>query len=202
MKRYFFTVEFLLMDSDPELLSGRCISILHGFLKAHHLTGIGVCFPRWSNSCIGRMIGFTSTNREHLLSLRTQPYFENMSLGDFFALSEVLPVPVDVGEVRFVRNQAVAKCFAGEKRRRLARTKRRAEERGGVFDPTQLSFERELEHFHRAVMDSQSTGERFVLHIQKQQVEGDLSFEFNRYGLATNEGWRGTVPELMSVVGA
>tara|TARA_R110001583_G_scaffold96841_1_gene241530 strand:- start:777 stop:1385 length:609 start_codon:yes stop_codon:yes gene_type:complete len=201
MKRYFFTVEFLLTDSDPELLSGRCISILHGFLKAHHLAGIGVCFPRWSNSTIGRVIGFVSTSREHLLSFRSQPYFENMSLGDFFSLSEVLAVPDDVGEVRFVRNQGIKKCFVGEKRRRLARAKLRAEERGEVFDPTQLSFERELEHFHRAVMDSQSTGERFVLHIQKQQVEGVLSFEFNHYGLATNEGWRGTVPELMGVVG-
>ncbi len=201
MKRYFFTVEFLLTDSDPELLSGRCISILHGFIKAHQLTGIGVCFPLWSKSTIGRMIGFVSTNREHLLSLRSQPYFENMSLGGFFALSEALPVPDGVREARFVRNQAIAKCFVGEKRRRLSRAKRRAEGRGEVFDPTQLSFERKLEHFHRAVMDSQSTGERFVLHIQKQQVEGDLSSEFNHYGLATNEGWRGTVPELTGVVG-
>ena len=197
MKRYFFTIDFLLPDSDPELLAGRSISVLHGFLIRRGLKS----FPLWSQDSIGHAIGFTSTDAESLCSLCSQPYFESMSLNGFFNLSEVAPVPDGLGEVRFVRNQGIAKCFVGEQRRRLARAKRRAEARGEVFDPKRLNFERELEHFHRAVMYSQSKEQRFILHVQKEQAkEGAFSFEFNHYGLATKEQKRGTVPELRSVI--
>ncbi|EOD78077.1 hypothetical protein D515_03200 [Grimontia indica] len=45
-------------------------------------------------------------------------------------------------------------------------------------------------------MDSQSTQQRFVLHVQKENVAEVSDAEFNGYGLATNQTYRGTVPDI------
>lgn len=196
MKRYFFCVKYLLDGSDPQLLAGRCISVLHGYMIKHSISSIGVSFPQWSYDSLGLSIAFVSDDLEHLRTLRTQSYFNMMSDEGFFSITEVMQVPENLQEVRFVRNQSVAKLFAGETRRRLARAKRRAEERGDVFDPKGLNIPCEVVPFHCVKAGSRSNGQYFVLHIQKETTESKLSTEFNNYGFATNVNIRGTVPDL------
>ncbi|WP_028469423.1 type I-F CRISPR-associated endoribonuclease Cas6/Csy4 [Neptunomonas japonica] len=200
MKRYFFCVKYLLDESDPQLLAGRCVTILHGYMLRHSISNIGVSFPQWSYESLGLSIAFVGDDLAHLRTLRAQSYFQMMSDEGFFAITEVMQVPDNLQEVRFIRNQSVAKLFAGEKRRRLARAKRRAEERGDVFDPESFKSWREIERFHSVQADSKSNGQGFILHIQKENpestLEDKLSTEFNNYGFATNVNIRGTVPDL------
>lgn len=200
MKRYFFCVKYLLVGSDPQLLAGRCVSVLHGYLTKHGISNIGVSFPQWSYESSGMSIAFVSDDLEHLRALRAQSYFKMMSDEGFFTITEVMQVPDNLQEVRFVRNQSIAKLFAGETRRRLARAKRRAEERGDVFEPVVSNDRCEVEHFHWLKAGSKSNGQDFVLHIQKKNVdsalEDETDTEFNNYGFATNVNIRGTVPDL------
>ncbi|SFG66549.1 type I-F CRISPR-associated endoribonuclease Cas6/Csy4 [Neptunomonas qingdaonensis] len=204
MKRYFFCVKYLLDGSDPQLLAGRCISVLHGYMIKHLISSIGVSFPQWSYESLGLSIAFVSDDLEHLRALRAQSYFKMMSDEGFFAITEVMQVPDNLQEVRFVRNQSIAKLFAGETRRRLARAKRRAEERGDVFEPVVSNDKREVGHFHRLKAGSKSNGEDFILHIQKENVnrplEDEVDTEFNNYGFATNISIRGMVPELSEYI--
>ncbi|TLF45897.1 type I-F CRISPR-associated endoribonuclease Cas6/Csy4 [Halomonas urmiana] len=81
----------------------------------------------------------------------------------------------------------------------LKRAKRRALERGEAFQAEKLANQREVECFHSSFMESSSTGQSFMLHIQmeagatymEKRVAGKV---FNSYGLATNQEFRGTVP--------
>jgi CRISPR-associated endonuclease Csy4 len=200
MKRYFFCVKYLLDGSDPQLLAGRCISVLHGYMIKHLISSIGVSFPQWSYESLGLSIAFVSDDLEHLSTLRAQSYFKMMSDEGFFLITEVMMVPDDLQEVRFVRNQSVAKLFAGEARRRLTRAKRRAEERGDIFNPETFKNHCEIERFHSVQAGSKSNGQDFILHIQKENVDSALedkrNVEFNNYGFATNVNIRGTVPDL------
>ncbi|MGR5144814.1 type I-F CRISPR-associated endoribonuclease Cas6/Csy4 [Photobacterium sp. DNB23_23_1] len=197
--RFYFVIRYLPDDVDEGLLAGRCISILHGVLSSEQNDingGIGVSFPQWSNESLGRTIAFVSKNRQHLEQLSQQRYFKSMKESDFFDISIVTPVSTDVSEVRFRRNQGIAKCFVGEKRRRLARAKRRAEARGEYFKPQLSELERDVDHFHRVFMMSKSKGTKYLLHIQKDTNIGQRSSQYSQYGLATNEELDGTVPDL------
>lgn len=73
-------------------------------------------------------------------------------------------------EVRFVRNQAVDKMFPGAMRRRLARAKKRAEKRGEIFDPTKISRSKVVDRFHSSFLESQSTGQPFMIHISWKEA--------------------------------
>ncbi len=196
MKRYYFYIKFLLADSDPKLLAGRCISMLHGFINKHKLNGIGVSFPQWSTKNLGRSIAFVSQSQEHIIKLRKQSYFKFMKNEGFFELSEVLLVPTDLPEVSFVRNQGVAKLFVGEKRRRLKRSMRRARARGEEFDPDSTTNNSEFKKFHRVKAISKSKGQSFILHIQKREEVDEVCLEYNGYGFATNKEINGSVPQL------
>ncbi|WP_338884782.1 type I-F CRISPR-associated endoribonuclease Cas6/Csy4 [Aeromonas hydrophila] len=200
-KRFFFVVRYLPSRADSALLAGRCISQLHGYLLRNSHVQIGVSFPDWSDTQLGSYIGFVSTEKDHLAHFRQRAYFQIMQEDGLFSLTTTLEVPIGCAEVRFVRNQGLAKLFAGERRRRLARAKRRAEARGDVFLPQSPPEHRDVLQFHRVLMQSQSNNQDFVMHIEKEPYDNsDSNTGFNNYGLACRVQHRGSVPELASIV--
>ncbi len=200
MQRYYFTVHLLPKQANLALLTGRCISIMHGFILKHNIEGVGVTFPAWSDSSIGNVIAFVYTDKEILNSLKEQAYFIDMQDCGFFKLCQVLAVPDSCQEVRFIRNQAVAKIFTGESRRRLKRLQKRALARGEDFNPKKLIAPREVDIFHRVAMTSKSSQEDYILHIQKQNTDCQAEPNFSNYGLASNEKFKGTVPDLSPLI--
>ena len=200
-QRFFFAICYLPANADYGLLAGRCVSTLHGFVLNKADVQIGVAFPNWCDKSLGRTIAFVSENNRHLAQLRERAYFQVMQGDGLFELSPVLDVPDDCAEVRFIRNQHLAKLFVGERKRRLARSKRRAEARGEVFLPRAPAANSDVSVFHCAFMQSASTGESYVLHIQKQQCDSrDTSNTYSHYGLASPNTYRGSVPELSASV--
>ena len=179
--RYYFCVRFW---------------ILHGFITKRQCQGIGVSFPKWTNETLGNEIAFVCEDNKVLELLSTQPYFEIMKSDDVFSVSPIMEVPSNCPEVRFKRNQRIAKCFVGAKKRRLVRAKRRAEARGDKFEPVLDSTYRDVGLFHRAMIYSKSSSSNFILHIQKQDQVNDVSSDYGRYGLATNDKFQGTVPNI------
>lgn len=199
MKRYYFIVRFVPENADHELLSGRCLYVLHGFMCRHETCIIGVTFPEWSSAGTGRVIGFVSQNQNLLVELAQHPYFQSMFDEGFFDISDVELVPDDLPEIRFVRNQSIAKIFQGDKRRRLERLRKRAEIRGELFKPSKITC-RTVREYKRILMDSRSSGNRFYLHVQRQENVMDISCRYNRYGLASQERAEGTVPDLSKLL--
>ena len=200
-KRYFFAIQYVPAKADCGLLAGRCISTLHGYLLNHAVTQIGVAFPSWSDKSIGRTIAFVSEHSSHLTQFRERAYFQTMQGDGLFELSTVLEVPDDCAEVRFIRNQNLAKLFVGERRRRLARSKRRAAERGELFVPKAPAINQEIAPFHCALIQSASNAQSYVLHIQKQLCDSrDTTNTYSHYGLASPNSYRGSVPELSTSI--
>ena len=199
MVRYYFCIHYLPERIDTCLVSGRCISILHGFIAKRQCSGIGVSFPQWSNGSLGKSIAFVSDDKALLELLSEQPYFEMMKNENVFSISTVNKVPCNSPEVRFKRNQNIAKCFVGEKKRRLKRAKKRAEARGEEFKPILNSAMREVELFHNVAVHSKSSNTTLMLHIQKEVNIDKGSNDYGNYGLATNECFKGTVPDLFDL---
>lgn len=197
--RYFFAIRYLSDDVDCGLLAGRCISILHGFRQAHPGIQIGVAFPEWSDRDLGRSIAFVSTNKSLLERFRERSYFQVMQADNFFALSLVLEVPDTCQNVRFIRNQNLAKLFVGERRRRLARAKRRAKARGEAFQPHMPDETKVVGVFHSVFMQSASSGQSYILHIQKHRYERSEDSGYSSYGLASNDLYTGYVPDLGTI---
>ena len=203
MNRFFFYVKFLPEKANIELLIGRCLFILHGFIKKHDLSDLGVSFPRWSESSIGSVIAFVHHDIRLLKTFKLQGYFQDMVACGFFEVSEVTQVPDTCPEVRFKRNQLIKKNNPNEIKRRLKRLRKRAEERGQIFTPNKLVAPREFDRYHLIYVQSNSTNSNAVLYIQKEQFDGECEFNqnFNSYGLATNEKCAGTIPDLSEVIG-
>lgn len=199
MLRHYFMVEFCPKEANLPLLSGRCISIMHGFICKNNIQGLGVSLPAWSDNTIGNKIAFIHYDDVTLNSLKQQPYFQDMKDCGFFKLSDVCVVPNECKEVRFKRNQSVAKIFVGESRRRLKRLEKRALARGEVFSPKKSSYTRELDTFHRIPMSSSCNLEDFILHIQREYVDFKGEQSFGSYGFATNKKFQGTVPDLSTL---
>jgi CRISPR-associated endonuclease Csy4 len=196
MTRYYFMVNFLPKEANLVLLTGRCISIMHSFICKYNIQGMGVSLPAWSDTSIGNVIAFIHSDEAVLNTLKEQIYFKDMQGYGFFKLSKVSIVPDDCGEIRFKRNQSIAKIFVGESRRRLKRLKKRALARGEVFNPQKLSISRD--HFHRIAMSS-STQEEYILHIQKEKVDCKTEPIFSSYGFSSNVKFNGTVPDLSTL---
>ena len=194
MKRSYFTVTYLPANCDYFLLAGRCISVLHGYLSRFGLNGIGVSFPKWTLESVGNQIAFVCENDKHLETLQKQNYFQMMSQDGLFELSDICSVPNGSDEIRFVRNQSISKAFAGERRRRMARAKRRAEARGEEYNPNFKFVPKEIEHFHSIPMSSNSNNNKFVLHIQRCEAQTERQSKLTKYGFATNKNYLGTVP--------
>lgn len=197
-ERYFFAVRYLLPETDPALVAGRCISVLHGFVAKQNSNSIGVAFPSWSTDSLGNSIAFVSKESSLLDDFASQPYFQAMQGEGFVESTSLLNVPEGLGEVRFVRNQRAAKMFPGEKRRRLKRAKKRAAERGEDFVPVISSLVQEESLLHPILMDSKSSQQRYLLFIQKEEVEEPV-YDYNSYGFATLQERLGTVPDLAEI---
>lgn len=198
MKRYYFSTRFLPERADYELLAGCCISAMHGFLSQERnhsfKNSVGVAFPRWNEKNIGDLIMFVSEHESILTGLFYQPYFSTMMKEGLFDVSPIALVPEGVVDARFVYNKTIQKMFNGSKKRRIKRVLERAEAQGTGYVPKPAE-EREFDPFHCIPIDSHSTGQQFILHIQRQFTDnvGDEN-QFNSYGFASNERWTGTVP--------
>ncbi|WOT05862.1 type I-F CRISPR-associated endoribonuclease Cas6/Csy4 [Shewanella youngdeokensis] len=199
MKRYYFMVQFLPEQANLALLTGRCISVMHGFICKHEIEGVGVSFPAWSDASIGNLIAFVHTDVDTLKELSQQHYFQDMEECGFFSIGNIEAVPDGCAEVRFKRNQGIAKIFVGETRRRLKRSEKRALARGEVFNPNKNGEPRELVRFHCIAIASTSTEQDFLLHVQKESVQKREEAEFSQYGLATNKVLKGTVPDFSMI---
>lgn len=199
-QHYFFCINYIPSDAAPGLLAGRCISTLHGYATHHPGTQIGVSFPGWSDTTIGHSIAFVSIHKSQLEAFVKRAYFQVMETNGLFALSQVIKVPDSCSNVQFIRNQNVEKIFVGARKRILARVKRRAEERGEIFEP-QIPFQTtDVGFFHCVFMQSISTGKNYVLFIQKRSCGGKNHGVFSSYGLSSNNIYTGYVPELTGVI--
>jgi len=193
-------VRFLPREANLALLMGRCISVMHGYICKHEIKGLGVTFPAWSDASIGNVITFVHSEKAVLSELKQQSYFQYMKECGFFSLGNIEVVPSDCAEVRFKRNQAIAKIFVGEARRRLKRLEKRALVRGETFNPIKNTQPREFNIFHRIAINSGSNKQDYLLHIQKMVAKEQAEPLFSSYGFASNQRQNGTVPELSRLV--
>ncbi|SON49914.1 type I-F CRISPR-associated endoribonuclease Cas6/Csy4 [Vibrio tapetis] len=196
-KRYFFTIRYIPERADCGLLAGRCIEQMHGFAanNPQAKSSIGVSFPSWCSESVGHSIAFVAANKDLLVGLSFQPYFSLMVNEGLFEVSTVDEVPNELPELRFVRNQAIGKSFVGSKKRRIKRSLVRSETIDEKHLPKANEI-REFEHFHKVPISSGSSGQDFILHLQREQTVESVATGFNCYGFATNKDWRGTVPDF------
>jgi len=196
--RYYFTIRYIPAHADFGLLAGRCIHQLHKFMVNNPLAmnRIGISFPNWEEGSVGNSIAFIAEDKDLMVGFAFQPYFSLMVKEGLFELSSVCEVPTDTLEVRFVRNQTIGKSFIGSKKRRIKRSMVRAELSGAEHSLPVAKEERVVDHFHRVPISSGSSGQDYILHIQKEFANERSAVNFNSYGLATNQEKRGTVPDL------
>ncbi len=200
--RYFFYIKYLMPSANHAFLAGRCIACLHGFISGSKITssGIGISFPSWATGTVGDSIAFVSKDFNALSYLSSARYFKNMADEGFIDVSDIKIVPTTLEEVRFIRNQHVAKSFPGEIKRRLIRSKNRAEKRGETFIPSSIVSDRVVDHCHVIPIDSRSSGQRFPLYVQYEALgEESQCDSYNSYGLATKQTHFGSVPNFKQI---
>ncbi len=201
MKRYYFTISYLPDNANNEVLAARCISTLHGVLNRKYSSlnkkpVIGIAFPKWCNSTIGNQIAFFSENESKLESFCYHHDFRLMQDEDIFEISHVQLVPESLNEIQFIRNNGLAKMTLAERRRRIERCKRRAEKAGRNYIPKDEHKLRDCGLFHKLIVTSSSSSKTFPLYIQKKSIAIASECDFSHYGLAANEVYTGTVPDL------
>lgn len=145
-------------------------------------------------------IAFVSINKSQLEAFMKRAYFQVMETNGLFTLSQVIKVPDSCHNVQFIRNQNVEKIFVGGRKRILARVKRRAEARGEIFQPQIPTQTTDVGFFHCIFMQSITSGQNYVLYIQKQSCDGIKHGHYSSYGLASNNIYTGYVPELSGVI--
>ncbi|ULF81704.1 type I-F CRISPR-associated endoribonuclease Cas6/Csy4 [Vibrio alginolyticus] len=197
-KRYYFCIRYTPVQADYELLAGRCISQMYLFMVNNRqaMNKIGVSFPDWSDVTVGQTIAFVADDKEMMIGLSFQPYYSLMVNEGLFEVSSVCEVPDNALEVRFTRNQTIGKSFLGAKKRRIKRSMARAELLDAGTSLPVTNEERVVDSFHRIPISSGSSGEDYILFVQKEFVCERGAANFNSYGLATNQERKGTVPEL------
>ncbi|EMR9626403.1 type I-F CRISPR-associated endoribonuclease Cas6/Csy4 [Vibrio parahaemolyticus] len=197
-KRYYFCIRYTPVQADYELLAGRCISQMHLFMVNNRqaMNKIGVSFSDWSDVTVGQTIAFVADDKEMMIGLSFQPYYSLMVNEGLFEVSSVCEVPDNALEVRFTRNQTIGKSFLGSKKRRIKRSMARAELLDAGTSLPVTNEERVVDSFHRIPISSGSSGEDYILFVQKEFVCERGAANFNSYGLATNQERKGTVPEL------
>ncbi|AVI63311.1 type I-F CRISPR-associated endoribonuclease Cas6/Csy4 [Halomonas sp. GFAJ-1] len=200
--RYFFCIKYLMPSGNHAFLAGRCIACLHGFISGPKITnsGIGVSFPSWATGTVGDSIAFVSKDINALSYLSSARCFKNMADEGFIDVSDIKMVPEKLEEVRFIRNQHIAKSFPGEIKRRLIRSKNRAEKRGETFMPSSAVSDRFVDQCHVIPIDSRSSGQRFPLYVQLEALGEESKYNnYNSYGLATQYTYSGSVPNLKQI---
>lgn len=196
--RYYFSIRYLPEHADNELLAGRCISTMHGFMSQERnnrfKNSVGISFFNWTELSVGNEISFVSTHRDILTGLSFQPYLSTMINEGVFDISEIREVPGSGVEAQFVFNKTIQKIFIASKKRRVKRAINRAEAQGKSYIPIP-NEEREFDLFHEIPVCSQSLGNEFILHIQRRFPEVlETGKVFNSYGFSSNDKWKGTVP--------
>lgn len=200
--RYFFYIRYLIPSANHAFLAGRCIACLHGFMCGPKITkaGIGVSFPSWATDTVGDSLAFVCKDINALSYLSSVHYFKNMASEGFIEVSNIEVVPTTSEEVKFIRNQHIAKSFPGEIKRRLIRGKKRAEKRGEAFEPAGVKLDRIVDRSHIIPIDSRSSGQRFPLYVQLEALgEESMHDSYNSYGLATQHTHTGSVPNLKQI---
>ncbi|XGA81388.1 type I-F CRISPR-associated endoribonuclease Cas6/Csy4 [Halomonas sp. CH40] len=200
--RYFLHIKYIAPEANHAFVAGKCIACLHGFMSLSKITtaSIGVTFPSWSTDAIGNSIAFVSKDINALSYISSVQYLKNMANEGFVEVSDIELVPTEAEEVRFIRNQHVAKSFPAEVKRRLIRAKKRAEQRGEPFMPSDIVSNRIVDHYHVIPMDSRSSGQRFALYVQRATLDGKSGQgSYNSYGLATHHKHCASVPSLQQI---
>lgn len=200
MLTHYFSITYVPDDCDNELLAGRCIAEFHKLISSLKLienNSFAIGFPNWSEQSIGNEFAIFSDNSELLSAIKYQPYFNLMKNEELFSITNIKPVPNNLPQIRFIRNQSIGKIFIGSKRRRIQRSITRNNK-----EHTPISNEdREFDTFHKVSCSSKSKQQQFILHIQKDITPRttDSNDSYNSYGLATNSKHLGTVPDLSKI---
>lgn len=178
-------------------LIGRCLKILHGFNKRNKINDIGVTFPEWDDSGLGKTLGFVSVSLGHLNLLIEQQYFLEMQKLKYFDISELRKLSdTTVEEVAFIRNQAIDQISTKSIHRQINRSKRRAESRGEIYSPKiEPSKNLTFQLFHKIPMSSSSSGFNFSLSIQCVKMDETLNGRFSSYGLSNKTNFVSSVPK-------
>ncbi|MGI2026226.1 type I-F CRISPR-associated endoribonuclease Cas6/Csy4 [Endozoicomonas acroporae] len=197
MKRFAFGIRFK-TGSNNELMVGRCLKVLHGYQCLHNINSIGVTFPGFSDKTIGEMIGFVSADRLCLRQLMTQDYFQEMVNLKKFFIHEIMVVPDNVSEVRYMRDQKRDKQCVGGRQRQIRRGQRIAKKAGYDYQPRQdkAGSEHQINFFHNIpITSSRDAGKVFYFRIQKYAVDDKVYGKYSSYGLGNQGDGRGTVPD-------
>ncbi|MBA6416885.1 type I-F CRISPR-associated endoribonuclease Cas6/Csy4 [Colwellia sp. 6M3] len=188
MKRFYFIISFLGDDINEALLVGRCLKILHGFYHRQNIVDVGVSFPDWSNTSIGKRIAFVSINESSLKFLKAQKYFVEMEEMNYFLISKVNECILEPQHSAiFSRNQKIDELTIAAQKRKLCRLIKRAEKRGEVYQPKREEpFEAIIPFCHKIPASSHGNQNDFELNIEKKVFSEANTSTFNSYGLSTN----------------
>lgn len=202
MNRYFFYIRYLPEDINCEFLAGKCIRILHAYQTRFNLRSIGVSFPNWDQSSIGRTIAFISESPQSLTILSQQNYFVRMSEEGYFLISgvQVLPGDQEYQEFIYYRERRLEKESASAKKRELKRFQARAIQAGVDYTPKpKVPGCVEIPFTHRLSFGS-SSGADFLLFIGRLECERKQQSKFSSYGLGNRPEFKGTVPCLRPLI--
>jgi CRISPR-associated endonuclease Csy4 len=173
LSRYFFYIRYLPEDVNCEFLAGKCIRILHAYQTRFNLRSIGVSFPNWEQSSIGRTIAFISESLQALTTLSQQNYFVQMAEESYFLISGVQALPGEHKYQEFIyyRERRLEKESASAKKRELKRLQARAIQAGVDYAPkTSGRGCVEIPFAHRLSFGS-SSGADFLLYIGRLECE-------------------------------
>lgn len=199
MKRFYFCIRYLPERVNCEFLAGKCIRILHAFQSRFELRCIGISFPEWSDSSIGKTVAFVSESERFLTMLRAQNYFTRMVEEEYFVRSDVLLVPseLNVPEVIFYRERRLEKETTAAKLREFKRLQRRALNRKVEYKPQQkITVQTDIQLVHQIPCGS-SSGHTFNLIIGRLFVPSACCSTFSSYGLGNRSDVSGTVPAIL-----
>ncbi|MDX1539593.1 type I-F CRISPR-associated endoribonuclease Cas6/Csy4 [Arsukibacterium sp.] len=202
MKRFYFYIRYLPEHVNCEFLAGKCIRILHAYQTRFNIRSIGVSFPNWEQSSIGRTIAFISESLQALTTLSQQNYFVQMAEERYFLISGVQALPGEYQYQEFIyyRERRLEKESASAIKRELKRLQSRAIQAGVDYAPK--TSERgcvEIPFAHRLSFGS-SSGADFLLFIGRLECEKKQLSEFSSYGLGNRSEFKGTVPCLRPLI--
>ncbi len=202
MSRYFFYIRYLPEDVNCEFLAGKCIRILHAYQTRFNLRTIGVTFPDWEVSSIGRTIAFVSESKSSLTTLSQQNYFVHMAEDRYFRISDIKVLPDDQEYQEFIyyRERRLEKESASAKKRELKRLQARAAQAGiDYVSKPEVSECVEIPFAHRLAFGS-SSGADFLLAIGRLECKKKQPSDFSSYGLGNRPELKGSVPCLRPLI--
>ena len=202
MSRYFFYIRYLPEVINCEFLAGKCIRILHAYQTRFNLRSIGVSFPDWEQSSIGRTIAFVSESPHALTTLSQQNYFVLMANEGYFLISDVqvLPGEQEYQEFIYYRERRLEKDSTSARKRQLKRLQARAIQAGVDYAPKPKGHGCvEIPFAHRLSFGS-SSGADFLLFIGRLECKKKQPSEFSSYGLGNRPEFKGSVPCLRPLI--